>query len=312
MAFRLRKWESVADGLRRLARKELQSALTRLRRSETPSDEAVHEARKSIKKVRAITGVIDTDGGRGLGNSEKRLRAVNRTLSQLRDADVMLETLTMLGRKYPDVLSEHTSARIRRQLTAHKEELNRAAHAEGTWKNVHRRLVALRRRAKRWRPRHRGFSALASGLRKTHRRGRRAQARARDRRRAADFHDWRKEIKALWYELRLLEGSGAVVRRDARALHRAETSLGDDHNLVVLYAQLAGTVSVGRDVIDMGRLQCAVGALQRGLRDDAIASVRAIYARTPGEYIRRIRRAWNAWRRRTRARRAVKPGREAA
>jgi CHAD domain-containing protein len=309
MAFRLRKWEPVADGLRRLARKELRSARRRLRRSDSPSDEAVHEARKSIKKVRAIAGIIDTDDGRGLGRSEKRLRAVNRTLSGLRDADVMLDTLTTLRRRCPDVLSEHTSARIRRQLTTHTNELHRAALSDGTWKTVDRRLAALRKRAKRWRPIHRGFSALGSGIRKTHRLGRKALARARDRQRAADFHEWRKQIKALWYELRLLDRSGLDIRRDARALHRAETWLGDDHNLVVLCAQLAGAgAAAGRDVIDVGRLKCAAGELQRRLREEAIASVRDIYAVTPDAYLRRVRRAWNAWRRRPRARRPAVPG----
>ena len=34
-------------------------------------------------------------------------------------------------------------------------------------------------------------------------------ARARKGQRAADFHEWRKQIKALWYELRLVEGPSA-------------------------------------------------------------------------------------------------------
>jgi hypothetical protein len=30
-------------------------------------------------------------------------------------------------------------------------------------------------------------------------------------------------IKALWYQLRLLEGAGGMIRRHLGALHRAET-----------------------------------------------------------------------------------------
>jgi hypothetical protein len=40
-----------------------------------------------LKKARAIIQVIEADDGGGLAKSAKRLRAVNRTLSELRDAD---------------------------------------------------------------------------------------------------------------------------------------------------------------------------------------------------------------------------------
>jgi len=87
MAFQLRTDESVTHGLRRLARKELQSARRELQTSRPPRDEPVHEARKSVKKVRAILQLIDDDQGGGLNGDQRSLRSVNRTLSDLRDAD---------------------------------------------------------------------------------------------------------------------------------------------------------------------------------------------------------------------------------
>src|SRR5262245_22442624 len=83
MAFRLRPDESVSRGLRRLARDELQSARTELRNRRIRRDDAVHEARKSVKKVRAILELMDEDGGHGLDRCEKRLRSVNGMLSEL-------------------------------------------------------------------------------------------------------------------------------------------------------------------------------------------------------------------------------------
>jgi hypothetical protein len=58
MAFRLRPGESVAHGLRRLAKKELRSAWTELRKTDPPPDEAIHDARNSVKKVRAVMDLI--------------------------------------------------------------------------------------------------------------------------------------------------------------------------------------------------------------------------------------------------------------
>ena len=58
--------------------------------------------------------------------------------------------------------------------------------------------------------------------------------------RSATLHEWRKELKTLWYQLRLAvpltRGVGSLVGD----LERLETGLGDDHNFVVLGATLRG------------------------------------------------------------------------
>jgi hypothetical protein len=53
-----------------------------------------------------------------------------------------------------------------------------------------------------------------------------------------------KEIKALWYALRLVAQTDLKVRRDTRAWHRAETLLDDDHNLVVRCEQLSSDTTI--------------------------------------------------------------------
>lgn len=297
LAFRLRSQESIAHGLRRLVQKELRVARDELRQTVPPRDEAVHEARKSIKKVRAILELLEADGGRGLAGSQKRLRLVNRTLSELRDADAMTEILAKLRRKGPRLISQQTFVRARRQLSAHKRAAMRTAERRGTWQNVDRQLRKAREGAKWWRPAHRGFGALASGIHSIHRRGREALARARKKQDAADFHEWRKQMKALWYELRLIEGCARTIRRDVDALHRAETWLGDDHNVVVLCAELSKDASICGGLIDLDRLRLVADRYQCDLRNKAIASTRRIYARRSRDFVYGVKRAWKAWRR---------------
>jgi len=298
VAYRLRQQESFAHGLRRLARKELRSAAAELERSAPSPDEAIHEARKSVKKVRAVAQLIEADHGRGLGKSQKQLRKVNRTLSELRDADAIMEILGKLRQQDPRVLSEHTFARVRHRLASRKLDLTKAAAHDRSCEKAAQKLRALQETAKRWRPTHRRFGALAAGMRATHRRGRKALARARKRQRAADFHEWRKQIKALWYQLRLLESCSAGVRRDVRALHRAETWLGDDHNVVVLCDQLFKDGSPCREVSELARLRCAANRFQRDLRRKAISSMTRIYSYHSADYVGRIKRAWARWCRR--------------
>jgi hypothetical protein len=297
MAFRLRPAESVSQGLRRLAAKELRSARDELRRTTPPRDVAILEARKSVKKVRAIVQLIKDDDGR-LAGGLKRLRTINRRLSELRDADAVVGILATLRSRNPRLFSEHTFARVRRHLLARKQAAMEAAERDGTWKKVGKELRKLRRAAKRWRPTHRGFAALAPGIRVSHQRGRKALARARKRHRASDFHEWRKQIKALWYELRLVEGRTQSIRRDVRALHLAATWLGDDHNVTVLCAELSKRPSICGGPEDLVRLRLAADRYQRDLRKKSIHGAQRIYVRAPGDYQRGVKRAWKAWRRR--------------
>jgi hypothetical protein len=64
MAFCLRATESVADGLRRLARDELSSISAHLEGATPPREDAIHEIRKSVKKTRGILQVVDADNSR--------------------------------------------------------------------------------------------------------------------------------------------------------------------------------------------------------------------------------------------------------
>jgi CHAD domain-containing protein len=294
MAYRLRHDESVPHGLRRVARRELKRALEQLQ-ADPPSDAAIHEARKSVKKARAVLRLIEADRGEGLGGSRKRLRSVNRALSRLRDADVMKEALATLNEKNPRLFSEHTFARLQAQLSAHKDEAARAATATGSVKVAARELRKVRWTAKRWKPAHRRFAALGTGIKATHRRGRRAMARAIERQTGAEFHEWRKQIKLLWYELRLIDCCSATLRQDIRSLNKAETYLGDDHNFGVLCDYLSRTQSLVSNPMELVRLRRAAERYQRTLRKRAIACVRAIYGLKPGVYRDRVKRWWTEW-----------------
>ena len=272
-----------------------------------PHDEAIHEARTSVKKVRAIRDLIEEDSGRGLGGDRKGLRKVNRALSKVRDADVMLEMLDKLKEAEPHLLSEHSFARMRRQLTMHKKTALRDARNSGAWKKVDRDLRRLRKDVKGWRPKHRRFGALAIGIKATFRRGRDAMARANESRDAADFHEWRKHIKALWYALRLVEGCSPQIGQDVVALRLAERSLGDDHNIVVLLDELSKGSPAG-----LRGLRTVARRVQAELRRGAVRDTKRIYDASPGDFVRRLEHAWKAWYRRDKAARSERPHPEAA
>jgi CHAD domain-containing protein len=295
MSYQLRQQEPVARGLRRLARNQFQTSAAALESSPGATDGAVHDARKALKKSRAILAMIEEDDGKGLGRARKQARSVNRRLSSLRDAEVSLKTLEQLQKRTSGAHNGRGLSGVHRKLAARKRELTLDARRAGTWQAAHRKLLELAKASERWRPADTGFDALSPGLRATMRRGQRALTRARKTGRASDFHEWRKELKALWYQLRLLEASDARIRQDIRRLDRAQTWLGEDHDLAVLSGELSGD-SDGAASDEVRRLLAAAERRQRQLRRKAVASAAPLFRGRVGDHVNRLRLAWKRWR----------------
>jgi len=294
VAFLIKSDESVTHGLRRLAAKNLRAAAAELERGAASDDVAIHEARKRVKKVRALAHLVKSDRGQHLKGSRKRLRAVNRSLSALRDADATLEIFDTIRQHYPAVVNEHTFARVRRTLARYQRDAIQAARDDRLFDRTASILRALEKRSKRWRTRHDNFGALARGIRSTHRRGRQVMERAVDNGSDADFHAWRTQIKRLWYELRLLGAAGGV-QKDIAALQAAERLLGDDHNITVLCARL-NDLAASPPAAEIEALRAAAERHQRQLRRKAIAKARPIFTMPAKDYVDKTKRAWRRWR----------------
>ena len=68
MAYRLIRGEGVPAGVRRIAREQLQAAVAHLRSRTGSRDEQIHEARKCMKRLRALARLVRTE----LGNEAYR------------------------------------------------------------------------------------------------------------------------------------------------------------------------------------------------------------------------------------------------
>ena len=102
--------------------------------------------------------------------------------------------------------SQHTARVIRTRLTRQKTTITRRAHAgTGSLARSGKALQELRRSAKKWVASSIDLSEFPQVLGRSFREGRKAMKRAQLRGRTPDFHNWRKRVKNLWYQLRLAE-----------------------------------------------------------------------------------------------------------
>ena len=98
MPYRFKPAEAVSEAVKRIVSEEIESSVEGLA-SPSPEnrDRAVHQARKSIKKIRGLLRLLRPRLGATFRRENKRFRRLGRDLSQLRDAAALRHRLTARG-----------------------------------------------------------------------------------------------------------------------------------------------------------------------------------------------------------------------
>jgi len=288
MAYRLLKSESISASLRRIVAEELQAGFRQLTRKRPDTATAVHEVRKSIKKVRAALRLVRDQLGPYYSTENARLREISRRLAEARDAEAMLQTLSDLeertDRSFPSA-RDRLGAERAKQQSGQRGVLKEAAN--GLRKTLEDEPPAIPEN---------DFSTLAPGLRKTFRQGRKALRVVREDSSDANYHDLRKRVKDHWYHVRLLGNLGSKrVREYEKRLKRLGNWLGDDNNLAVLRQKIHSQPGAYGKPVEIAALQAAIQKRQRQLRRKALAYAEEIYGKKPGEMAGWLERRWRAW-----------------
>ncbi len=297
MAYRFKLKESVPEGIRRIVDEEIQSATERLTNgSQKQRDKAVHEARKSLKKIRGALRLMQPELGRVYRAENTRMRDIGRQLSEIRDATAIIEVFDSLVQKYNGSLQKGAFASIRRGLEKSKRETEQAANMGKVTQHALSSLRATGKRAKTWGLKKDGFSAIAPGLELRYRRGRKALAAARKHPTPENYHEWRKRVKDHWYHVRLLESLWTdVMQAREGSLKNLETWLGDDHNLVVLREKLEKNPEHYGHGKNIEPFLGLIEQYQKELRENALSLGERVYEEKPRQLTRNLSKLWDAW-----------------
>ncbi|HWN72285.1 MAG TPA: CHAD domain-containing protein [Solirubrobacterales bacterium] len=286
----------MAAGLAAIAAGRAEAALERLRAAtagEADAAEAVHGARKDLKKLRTALRLLRGELGKAAYRRENaRFRDAGRALSRVRDAEVKLATLSALAEE-ADGLPEEAVETWRQGL-----ESDRKAAAnidlDGAMAEAIELIEAGSASIEGWQLEGNSWKTIAASLSRTYRRGRQAMKAAAETGGEGDFHEWRKRAKDLWYELRLLEAAWPrVLGATAEEAHRLSELLGAHHDLAVLRADL-GERRLGE--AETVALEAAIARRQERLAAEALSLGHRLYAERPRDFSHRLRRYWKAFR----------------
>jgi CHAD domain-containing protein len=316
--------EALGPALHRMALGQLDITIERIGRiGEVESPErAVHEARKALKRLRALLRLLEPELGEAARTRENEvLRTAANTLSGARDADVLLSTLDgLVGAHASELAGRSGVMRMRAHLRGERDRAWRAVlgDADGRAMTL-AELRGARARVAAWQlPADGGVELVRPGLLRLYRQGRarlELAARARGARTRA-LHRWRKRVKDLRYATEMLawqederstqslgkrarrrraqaRKQAAWLRRVARRADELGEVLGEEHDLAVLGEYVAAlgprepgaAVRVGRRT--RRKLLKLIAARRRVLRKRALRQGERLYRRRPRRFAER-------------------------
>jgi CHAD domain-containing protein len=297
MAYRFELDEQMDKAFARCAREQLDGAIRALvERIEGDPVEAVHSARKSVKKERALLRLLRGAIGAPERNRESAaLRASAHRLTQAREAEILVQTLDGLADRYSGALPAVPFEAVRESLVATRASQRAQLRDKAFQAEVAQELAATRARIAGLALRAGGWRAIEPGLAHTYRQGRKEMKAAREKPAPERLHDWRKRVKDLYYQLRLLsEVCGPTIHGQAKEADRLADLLGDEHDLALLNEAIdAFAQDLAKDKLALMRL---VEHRRGQLQAEAVTVGTRLYAEKPSAFTRRIRRSWRAGR----------------
>lgn len=300
MTYRFTRKHDLDAEVNRLIREQIDKALHQLT-EEISEDliEAVHDARKRFKKGRSVLRIVRKTIDESTYQSENDcLRQAGRLLAPARDAQARLETLDQLMEQYAMAIDLDLFGELRLAMDQYQHQMaEQVLEKDAMVDKVIPILKAMRQRLQAWHLQADGWEALAPGFKRIYRQGYERFATAYEQQDVVSFHDWRKRVKDLMYDLRMVKrlwpGMFDALEDE---VHDLSDYLGDDHDLSEL-----------RDFLQKHRLDGAVDEpllkvimplidhRQGQLRQQAYALGQRVYAEKPKAFIKRMGHYWEAW-----------------
>ncbi|HEU4321478.1 MAG TPA: CHAD domain-containing protein [Acidimicrobiia bacterium] len=300
--------EPLGVGVKRVTMEQLERAASGFFGSESGFGVAVHETRKSLKKVRAMLRLVRGELSDKVYDFENRsLRDTARLLSEIRAAQGVLNAALSIQDLYGDLLADETFLGLIQRLERRRDltELNaledphlvgrvvrsleRAYHRYGSWPTEPeaREVYGYGIRD--------SYAAIDPGLGRTYTTGRHRMVTSYRRSAPGDFHQWRKRVKDLRHQMEFLAPIWPeVVVGTAMTLDRLGTILGEDNDV----AELVSLLGHRSDLCPNPRERSLFRALafQRRSELQVAAEIlgRRVYAEKPGAMTSRFGEYWEA------------------
>jgi CHAD domain-containing protein len=305
---RLGQAEPLGLGLKRVSLEQFVLAAKGFFSGDEEFGEAVHEARKAIKRVRALLRLVRSELPDKVFDFENRsLRHVARTLTPIREASAMVEAASLIRNLYGDLLAAGTFEEMIARLTERRERIeSRALDDPKLVERLVRDLERAHNRFATW-PTDAdareayglgirdSYTTIRPGLHATYSRGRSHMVGAYDGGTAEVFHSWRRRVKDLRHQMEFLVPLWPdTVVALAGTLDRLGELLGEDHDLAELMRLLADNPDIVPNPRERSLFAALANQRRHELQFAAEVLGRRIYAEKPVSLTTRFGEYWES------------------
>jgi CHAD domain-containing protein len=234
MAFQLDPAKDIGSNVRALGAVQVDRVLKRLA-IKSEQARAVHEARKTMKRLRALLRLIKPAlDKKTFRANEDQLKEIGRSLSGARDIQAMLECIVRLEAAEPEAAQEPVGIALKRQLEILQADAERPLPGKsGT--GLRKQLRLVRKAFAGFKIEADGADIIFTSIRKDYAAARDAFHHAYEADRDEAFHEWRKLVQRHWRQLLLIEaGWPSMIRPHIDTVHELADVLGDEHDLYML------------------------------------------------------------------------------
>lgn len=294
MPYRFKTDEPLDKGFRRIMAEQVARVAKTHADGRDPAL-AVHETRKCIKRMRALVRLFRFILGEDTFKSlNAQLRDIAALLSEARDTQVMLDTVTRLQEESPAKAAgafESVKAALIERMSMSKE----AGAKTGDTAEVTARLQKFGKGIARLKIADATIDGVVRGLEVSYRNGRKAFGTAFRSESDENFHEWRKLVQQQWRQMNLVSaawpdyyGARVSVARELAQM------LGDDHDLAMLVEFVGSNEPPAVQPTEAGKLIALITERQAALRVSSRFLGTRLYAEGASGLARRTVTYWHA------------------
>lgn len=283
MAYRLKPSEPFSREFRVVAENQLTKATGYLEEQPAGPHEAIHDARKRFKRIRALYRLVQADAPDFRRQENARIRDIARSLSAVRDATALVETVDYLL-SHSVSLDEKAALSTAREILVQRrdriaaEEPDLPAKMAAAAEGCREAIAAIEALALADAPR-KTAKKLGKAWKKQLRKAHRALADCSEHGHAESYHDLRKSGQTYWMHLSLLRDIWPSAMKAKQSECKLLVDLlGHEHDLSVLTELVNEEPDLFGDGEALARLLGAIINRQQILRAEAIEKAHPVFS----------------------------------
>ena len=253
---------------------------------------AIHESRRTLKRIRAVLRLVrDEIGYSNYYRENILMRDLGRRLSGARDHQVLLRTFSSLEELYPASFSGSEISRIKQLVEEQTDlEIKHFMYDLGGFEQFKDDLVDALGRVDQYCTIRNDFQAIENGLRRNYKQGRRLLKQI-----GSDdheiFHEFRKRSKYFLHHIQILRPLfPRLMKAYVKSIQKYSELLGEtrDYYRLEMFLEEPGLQPIPAD--SRKKMTGKIRQLRNELMEKIFLDSSQIYAEKPGALVNRMRR----------------------